>query len=167
MYAYIEISYCAQGAEEVQMQAWGKTVDSYLNVGMDLAQIESCVVVKVPTTTKGVEAARKLVKQGVLLAVATRVEYASTKFGRLMEVGKSKEDIKKMQATIKSLGGTLRLLVEDLNNLDQIEDLTSCGIGSLALPIPFVEQLFGDTNTQRDATEQETAALKNPYRLFF
>lgn len=168
------------GAKEVQMQAWGKTVENYLSVGMDLAQIGSYVVVKVPATTKGVEASEKLAKQGVrinlvgiysvsqvLLALATGVEYASTNCSRLLESGKSKEDIKKMQVTIKSLGGTLKLLVEDLNSGHEMEDLTSCNILSLALPIPLIEQLFCDANTEREAAEQELAAFKNPYRLFF
>lgn len=168
------------GAKEVQMQAWGKTVDNYLSVGMDLAQISSSLVVKVPTTTKGVEAAEKLAKQGVrinlvgvysisqvLLALATGVEYASTNCSRLLESGKSKEDIKKMQVTIKNLGGTLKLLVEDLKSLGEMEDLTNCSILSLALPVPLIEQLFCDANTEREVAEQELAAFKNPYRLFF
>ncbi|MEM9448356.1 MAG: transaldolase family protein [Cyanobacteria bacterium P01_E01_bin.6] len=55
----------ALGAEEMQMQTWGNTVDDLVNTGRAIADIDQRVVVKVPITKTGTEAASQLITNGV------------------------------------------------------------------------------------------------------
>lgn len=54
------------GAHELQLQAWGDTAGRLLSVGLDLAAIDAArVVVKLPITAEGVEAAAYLKARSV------------------------------------------------------------------------------------------------------
>ena len=53
------------GAQELQLQAWGSTAGRLYSVGLDLAAIDTRIVVKLPITDAGVEAAGLLRSQGV------------------------------------------------------------------------------------------------------
>ncbi|MGH7998679.1 MAG: transaldolase family protein [Brasilonema sp.] len=55
----------ALNAKEVQLQTWGTTVDSLVKTGKLLAAINERIVVKVPITKIGTEAASKLIAQGI------------------------------------------------------------------------------------------------------
>ena len=60
------------GAKELQLQAWGSSAAKMYSVGLDLAGIDNRVVVKLPITDAGVEAAALLKKQGVLFTLTGR-----------------------------------------------------------------------------------------------
>ena len=54
------------GAQELQLQAWGNTAGKLFSVGLDLAAIDAArVVVKLPITAEGVEAAAYLKDRNV------------------------------------------------------------------------------------------------------
>ena len=54
------------GAQELQLQAWGDTAGKLFSVGLDLAAIDAArVVVKLPITAEGVEAAAYLKDRNV------------------------------------------------------------------------------------------------------
>ena len=57
------------GAKELQLQAWGTSADNMYGVGLDLAGIDNRVVVKLPITDAGIEAAALLKKQGVIVTM--------------------------------------------------------------------------------------------------
>lgn len=57
------------GAKELQLQAWGTSAAKMYSVGLDLAGIDNRVVVKLPITDAGVEAAALLKKQGVIVTL--------------------------------------------------------------------------------------------------
>jgi hypothetical protein len=48
------------GAQEIQLQAWGATAGKLYSTALDLAAIDPRVVVKVPITQEGIEAANLL-----------------------------------------------------------------------------------------------------------
>ena len=45
------------GAQEIQLQAWGNSVDQMLSVAYDIAALDRRVVVKLPITETGLEVA--------------------------------------------------------------------------------------------------------------
>ena len=51
--------------EELQLQAWGETVAEMYSNALDLAELDTRVVVKVPMTMDGIQTARRLVNDGV------------------------------------------------------------------------------------------------------
>ncbi len=57
------------GAKELQIQTWGTSAEKMYGVGLDLAGIDNRVVVKLPITDAGIEAAALLKKQGVLVTM--------------------------------------------------------------------------------------------------
>jgi Transaldolase len=57
------------GAKEVQLQTWGTSVDALVKTGELLAGISDCVVVKVPITKIGTEAASELIAQGIRITL--------------------------------------------------------------------------------------------------
>lgn len=54
---------------EVQMQTWGVSVDAMVRTGRLLADMDSCVVVKVPATRNGTAAASRLLAHGVRITM--------------------------------------------------------------------------------------------------
>ena len=69
------------GAKELQLQAWGSSAAKMYSVGLDLAGIDNRVVVKLPITDAGVEAAALLKKQGVLVTLTGRLLSTKKKQG--------------------------------------------------------------------------------------
>src|SRR4028118_301496 len=53
------------GCKEVQLQTWGNTVDVLVNTGKLLAAIDDRIVVKVPITQLGTQAASQLIAEGI------------------------------------------------------------------------------------------------------
>ena len=72
------------GAKELQLQAWGSSAAKMYSVGLDLAGIDNRVVVKLPITDAGMEAAALLKKQGVLVTLTGRLLSTKNKQGRSM-----------------------------------------------------------------------------------
>lgn len=67
------------GAQELQLQAWGSTAGKLYSVGSDLAAIDTRIVVKLPITDAGVEAAGLLKSQNVRVTLTgTTVAPASS-----------------------------------------------------------------------------------------
>ena len=50
--------------EELQLQAWGATAAEMYSCGLDLMDIDSRILVKLPVTLEGAKAAAKLVADG-------------------------------------------------------------------------------------------------------
>jgi transaldolase len=48
------------GAQEIQLQAWGNSAGKLYSTALDLAAIDPRIVVKVPVTHEGIEAANLL-----------------------------------------------------------------------------------------------------------
>jgi transaldolase len=53
------------GAEELQLQAWGRTSTELFSCGVDLFELDARVVVTLPATLDGLKAARELINNGV------------------------------------------------------------------------------------------------------
>jgi hypothetical protein len=64
--------------EELQLQAWGPTAGDMYACAMDLADLDSRIIVKLPITLEGAKAARKLIKQGAPVTMTGGVLGANT-----------------------------------------------------------------------------------------
>ncbi|HEY9599789.1 MAG TPA: transaldolase family protein, partial [Cyanophyceae cyanobacterium] len=122
------------GVQEIQLQTWGTSVDALVNTGKLLAEIDDRVVVKVPITNVGTEAASALIAQGirvtltgvyavhqVLIAAALGADYAAPYLGRINDLGRNgREDLVAMQNAIAGVGSTTRLLVASIRAVEDI-----------------------------------------------
>ena len=88
-------------AEELQLQAWGATWNDIYSCGLDLYELESRIVVKVPVTPAGIRAAHRLLMDDVpvtltgvhsthqvVTAMSLGAFYVAPDLGRMNDAGK-------------------------------------------------------------------------------
>jgi len=99
------------GCEEVQLQTWGGTADSFTEIGEKLAGLDRRVVVKIPISREGIVAADRLIGMGArvtmtglykphqaLSAAGVGADYAAPYLGRMTDQGQDGQaDVIKMQ----------------------------------------------------------------------
>jgi transaldolase len=161
------------GVQEIQMQAWGGSVDRYVSTGQRLAEIDSRVVVKVPATKVGTAAAVKLIGAGVrvtltgiyavpqvLIAAAIGAEYAAPYLGRIHDSGRNGcEDLGMMQRSLNGVNSNLRLLVASIRRSEDISRLAAQGLNTFTVSVAIAEALF-DVPATMQATEAFEAAAQ-------
>jgi transaldolase len=164
----------ALNAQEVQLQTWGTTVDSLVNTGRLLAEINERVVVKVPITKIGTEAAAKLIAEGiritltgvyaihqVLIAAALGADYVAPYLGRINDLGHNgREDLVVMQRASAGVGSTTRILVASIRGIDDIVFLAAQGLDTFTFSPLVASAFFEVTPTNQAAADFEQAARR-------
>lgn len=163
------------GVREVQLQAWGGTLETYLQNGEALASLDPRVVVKVPITKIGVTAAAQLIRQGVrvtltgvdavsqvLIAAAIGAEYAAPYLGRIHGSGRNGcEELGAMQRSLSGVDSSTRLLVASIRRVEDIATLAAQGLNTFTFSSAIATQFF-DVPATLNATEAfEQAAQRN------
>lgn len=163
----------AYGVQEVQLQAWGGTVDRYYQIGIRLAAIDPRVVIKVPATKIGVAAAVQLIQEGVrvtltgvyaipqvLIAAAIGAAYAAPYLGRIHDLGRNGcEEIGAMQRSLDGVRSASRLLVASIRRVEDIPTLAAQGLNTFTISTAIAAQLF-DIPATLQATEAFEAAAQ-------
>jgi transaldolase len=163
------------GVREVQLQAWGGTLETYLQNGEALASLDPRVVVKIPITKIGVTAAAQLIRQGVrvtltgvdavpqvLIAAALGAEYAAPYLGRIHGSGRNGcEELGAMQRSLSGVDSSTRLLVASIRRVEDIATLAAQGLNTFTFSSAIATQFF-DVPATLNATEAfEQAAQRN------
>lgn len=162
------------GAKEVQLQTWGATANSLLKTGKILAAIDERVVVKVPITKSGTEAASQLIAQGirvtltgvyavhqVLIAAALGAHCTAPYLGRISDLGRNgREDLVAMQRSVAGVGSATRVLVASIRNVDDITFLATQGLNTFTFSPAIAAAFFDVTATNQAATDFEQAAQR-------
>jgi transaldolase len=163
----------SRGVWEIQLQAWGGTVDLYIQTGHHLAEIDPRVVVKIPATKTGTAAAVKLIRAGVrvtltgvyatpqvLIAAAIGAEYAAPYLGRIHDSGRNGcEDLGLMQRSLNGTHSNTRLLVASIRRTEDIATLAAQGLNTFTFSTAIAQQLF-DVPATLNATEAFEAAAQ-------
>jgi transaldolase len=162
----------ALDAKEIQIQTWGATVDSLVNTGKLLATIDKRIVVKVPITTTGTEAAAKLIAEGiritltgvyavhqVLIAAALGADYVAPYLGRINDLGRNgREDLIAMQQASIGVGSKTRILVASIRSIDDITLLATQGLDTFTFNTAIAAGFFDVPATNQAAEDFERAA---------
>ncbi len=169
------------GAKEVQLQTWGPSVDALVKTGKLLAAIDDRVVVKIPITKAGTEAASQLIAQGiritltavyaihqVLIAAALGADYAAPYLGRINDLGyNGRDDLVAMHKAISSerfanagAGRLTRILVASIRSVDDIVFLATQGLDTFTFSPAIAAAFFEVPATERAATDFEQAARR-------
>lgn len=152
------------GMEELQLQAWGSTMPELYSCGLDLIELDSRVVVKIPMTMEGLKAARRLIDDGVSVtmtavysihqaatAMALGAAYIAPYLGRMNDAGKNGyDDISKMQSIVdmsETYEGETRLLVASIRSAQDISILAAEGCNTFAISPLVADQLVSDPLT--------------------
>ena len=160
--------------KEVQFQTWGTTVDALVKTGKLLAAIDERIVVKVPITKIGTEAASKLIAEGiritltgvysihqVLIAAALGADYAAPYLGRINDLGRNgREDLVAMQRSLAGVGSLTRILVASIPSVDDIALLATHGLDTFTFSPLVAAAFFEVTGTNQAATDFEEAARR-------
>jgi len=158
---------------EVQMQAWGNSLETLVQIGQQLAAIDERIVVKVPTTQMGVEAAGQLIRAGVrvtltavyaapqvLIAAALGAEYTAPYLGRIDDLGgDGRQALVQMQRALMGVNSPTRILVASIRRLEDLAYLAAQGLDTFTISAAIASQLF-----QIEATEAATADFERAAR---
>lgn len=92
--------------QELQLQAWGDTMAEMYSCALDLAELDTRVVVKLPITMDGILTARRLVNDGVpvtmtavynvhqaVTSLSLGASYVAPYLGRMNDAGKDVGDV--------------------------------------------------------------------------
>lgn len=162
------------GAKEVQLQTWGSTQQQLINTGQALASIDSQVVVKVPITQIGVEAATTLIQQGIritmtavyeipqiLVASALGADYAAPYLGRISDTGRDgRTALAKMQQSLNGVNSTTRILTASIRDPEDIVYLTAQGLNTFTFAPRIAVALLNSPATSSATGAFEEAAVK-------
>jgi len=169
------------GAHEFQAQTWGGSVDRMVDTGLSLAAACSKdhrekMVIKVPMTKPGLEAASKLIGRGVrvtmtgvytahqaISAAAIGAEYAAPYLGRMglaMGAAAAKEECVRMQRIAEVSGGGMRILVASIKSASDMAELAACGMDTFTFSPTIAGEMTSVEQTLKAAEDFEGAALR-------
>jgi len=163
------------GAQELHLQAHGGSAAALYSAGLDLAAIDPRIVVKVPATAAGVEAAALLKSAGAAVtltglfaahqamsAVAAGCDYAAPYLSRIAAAAPGRDgrlEVGAMQAVVENLDARTRILVASVKSVEDLVVLSTQGLNTFTLsPALFGELIGGEAATEAAAAEFEAAA---------
>jgi len=171
--------------DEVMVQAWGATVESFVETGTAMSSVDPArVIVKLPLTRAGVEAASKLRDQGVRLcmtacytqhqvftSVGLGAEFVAPYLGRICDDWRAKKgcseaeavehglgELKAMQRLVNGMGASTRVLVASIRSPEYLALLAAEGCDSFTFSPGVAEALCGVPLTEEAAINFEEAA---------
>jgi transaldolase len=163
------------GAREIQMQTWGQSPEQMVETGDRLAELAESgflVVIKVPATVTGFQAARILVKNGhsvtltavftpgqVMAAAVLGASYAAPYLGRLTDAGQDGvTTVVAMHDLLTRTGATTRLLTASLRTAKQVVDLAVRGLDTFTFGTKVAAELVASDLTSTAAVDFQRAA---------
>lgn len=173
------------GMQEVMFQAWGEDVDSLVASAKDIFGLgaSNVIVVKLPLTVAGVEAATRLktespdhklcmttcysAQQGVV-AAGIDAEYIAPYLGRISELEGATagdwtlglEECARLQKVVRNLTTKTRVLVASVRKPEQVTELCVRGCDTFTLSPAIVDGLLDVRATYAAAKEFEQAAQR-------
>ena len=163
-----------RGMQEIHLQAWGGDAEALAACGAGLAALApGRVLVKLPITRAGAEAARRLIHADVpvtftacyavpqvLVAAALGARYIAPYLGRIGDLGRDGHaDLIAMQQALDGVGATTRLLVASLRDPTDLTRLAAAGVGCFTLAPPVAAALFEAAPTLEAAAQFERDAV--------
>jgi len=161
------------GMQEIHLQAWGGDAEALTTCGDRLAALApGRVLVKLPITRAGAEAARHLIATGVpvtftacyavpqvLVAAALGARYIAPYLGRIGDLGRDGHaDLIAMQQALDGVGATTRLLVASLRHPTDLSRLAAAGVGCFTMAPVLAADLFAIDPTAEAAAQFERDA---------
>ncbi|MET0885294.1 MAG: transaldolase family protein [Mycetocola sp.] len=153
------------GAGRVFLQSWGKSAAELIERGEGLRALASNVVVKLPASRDGIEAAAQLSRGGDVLVTAVHAAtqvfpvmasgatYLAPFVGRMLAGGRDgvAETIA-IQHAVAATGSSLQVLAGSLRTPEQVLELASAGVRNMTFG-PAVWDLFFDDDMTDDSVE--------------
>jgi transaldolase len=162
----------AMGAHEIFFQSWGRDATALYWNGLGLADMSSKVVVKLPATREGLEAAARLSGEGVrtcvtalyspyqaLLAAAAGAAFAAPYLGRMNDAGRDGHAmIAQMAEALRHTESPTEILAASVRSPEDMAKLAQQGVCHITLSPAVAERLFQEPLTLEAAGAFEAAA---------
>ena len=163
----------AVGLNELQIQATGSSAAELIQSGTEISALWENIVVKIPLSKQGLEAAHTLIEEDVritltaayaahqmIAAIALGADYIAPYYGRLLEADKDADSIlqKMLNMQLDNLNSP-RILVASIRSIEQLEQLAACGHDTFTLSPDIAEQLALDAMSDKAAEDFEKARL--------
>jgi transaldolase len=156
---------------EVFVQTTLDGVDEIVHEGRDLRRLSERLVVKIPASTAGLTAARRLADEGApvlltavyharqaLLADAAGAAWIAPYLGRMDAAGRNgREQILQMQTLLRGTG--TRVLVASIKDAEQVTDLAARGVDAFTVGPEVAEQLLEEPLTEAAVAEFARATI--------
>jgi transaldolase len=162
--------------DEFMCQSWGSTAQEMYDCGMALSQpARDRIVIKVPVTMEGVQAASLLIQAGVrvcltacyhhkqaMIAASVGAEYLAPYLGRMTDAGKDGNDeCFKMQEITDGMQSPLRILVASIRDAQTMVDLAAGGMETFTFSPAVAREIFVEPLTTEAAAVFEESAANN------
>jgi TalC/MipB family fructose-6-phosphate aldolase len=155
----------ARCSGEVFVQTSADGVDEIVREGRELRTWSERLVVKIPASTEGLTATRRLADEGVpvlvtavyharqaLLADAAGAAWIAPYLGRMDAAGRNgREQVLRMQALLRGTG--TRVLVASIKDAEQVTDLAALGVDAFTFGTGVAEQLLREPLTDAAVAE--------------
>jgi transaldolase len=158
---------------EFMCQAWGRNSVEMFQIGMQLSEVDrERIVIKVPVTLEGTQAAKRLIDSGVrvcltacynsdqaMIASGLGAEYIAPYLGRMIDNRKNGlEEVARMQRIVNGMGSKTRILVASIRDLKQMSTLMEYGMNTFTFNPDLARDMFRDPLTIAAAAEFEECA---------
>lgn len=161
------------GLNSIMFQTWGDTAVEMVENGIKLAVLSDKVVVKIPLTRSGVEAASILKKNNIPICMTAcyaqhqvftsaglRADYVAPYLGRMIDMGKDGlQEVIQMQRIVEGLKANTRVFVASLRTSSQLAELAAAGCDTFTFSPQVADSLFGVEATEDAARDFEQAVL--------
>lgn len=161
-----------KGAKELYFQAWGESAKALYEWGKTLAGISTRVVVKLPATQPGLEAASRLAVEGIrtcitavytpfqaLLAASAGAAYVAPYLGRMNDAGRDGHGaICQMATALRATGSSTEILAASVRASEDLATLAANGVRCVTLAPAVAATLFQEPLTLEAARAFEAAA---------
>lgn len=163
---------CDAGAKSVFLQAWGSSVPEMVDRGLQLHSFGGQVVVKVPVTQVGIEAATALTRAGVPVlvtavyaasqivpALATGAAYVAPYLGRMDDAGMDGvAEIRTMQRVIDATSASTRVLAASVRTPEKVIGLLEAAVQDITISASAWASFFRNELTDAAVAAFESAA---------
>jgi transaldolase len=162
----------ALGAKELFLQSWGEERSKLETHGRMLARVSGKVVVKLPATRDGLEAAARLNTGGVrtcitavyapfqaLLAASVGAAYVAPYLGRMNDAGRDGHGlIGQMSEALRGTGSGCEILAASVRTPEDIARLSQKGVRHITVSAAVAEMFFQEPLTLEASRAFDAAA---------
>jgi len=154
---------------EIFIQAWGTTKEELVRTGLNARMFDRHVVVALPFTFEGTQAAAELIERGAsvcmanshaqkqaLLASALQADYFSPCISSINESGEDAiEQCMQMQKALSGVNSEIRIMAASLKSADEVVELAKAGIKTFSVSPQVAYELAYQPLTTKEADECE------------
>ena len=161
------------GLKELHIQATGASAEELIQSGTEIAALWRNIVVKIPLTIAGLQAAKVLSRNHhritltaayavhqLIAAIAMGADYIAPYYGRLIDAERDADQILQSMLNIKkSASNGPRILIASIRTIEQMQNLAETGHDTFTLNPDVAKNFAIDALSDKAAEDFEKARM--------